>query len=49
MNTNWKKILNLLLPVAAGFVVSAIVLAVLKSRFGIEIGDPVDLAEEETA
>lgn len=34
------------IPVFIGFIVVALVLGFLKSRFGIEIGDPVDTNPE---
>lgn len=44
---DWNKVKKVGIPVLIGFIGVAVVLAFLKSRFGIEIGDPVDL--EETA
>lgn len=37
------------IPVAIGFVVTGLVLAFVKKRFGIEIGDPVDLESGDPA
>lgn len=42
---NIEEIKKNLIPVGIGFVVVALILAVLKAKFGIEIGDPVDLPE----
>jgi hypothetical protein len=41
MDTN--KIKTVGIPVAIGFLVVSLTLAFLKNRFGIEIGDPIEL------
>lgn len=48
---NWNKFKTVIIPVALGFIVVALGLSVLKSRFGIEIGDPAseDNQDESSA